>query len=116
MAGAMEDEPNRDLYEPWQKLVSIVVLGRRLEVPENNLLLRQLAYLSPDVAMGRYCWNGECRYCEITYSRDGGPETAALACRVKGFDGMRVTRAALEIRYNMAEVLAAAPRAGGGEQ
>ena len=31
-----------DLFEPWQKLVPIVMLGRRLEVPENNVLLRQL--------------------------------------------------------------------------
>ncbi|HET7746566.1 MAG TPA: hypothetical protein VFM29_04640 [Vicinamibacteria bacterium] len=104
-------EANRDLYEPWRKLVRIVLMGKVLEVPENNLLLRQLAYLSPDVAMGRYCWNGECRYCEVSYARDGDAETAALACRVKGFEGMRVTKAALEIRYNMAEVLASAPKA-----
>ena len=31
-----------DIYEPWERLVKIVVLGRVLEVPENNILLRQL--------------------------------------------------------------------------
>jgi len=31
-----------ELYEPYDKLISIEVLGRRFEVPENNLLLRQL--------------------------------------------------------------------------
>ena len=99
-----------DLYEPWEKLIRIVVLGRVLEVPENNLLLRQLQYVSQDIGMGRYCWNGECRYCEIQYRRPDDPaEYPGLACRVRGFDGMRLTRLAPEVRYNLGEVLAAAP-------
>ena len=40
-----------------------------------------------------------------------GAEQSALACRVKGLAGMRVTKMALEMRYNMAETLAAAPKA-----
>jgi hypothetical protein len=99
-----------DLYEPYEKLVRIVVLGRVFEVPENNLLLRQLQYVAPDIGFGKYCWNGECRYCEIGYRKGDGPEQAALACRVQGQEGMRITRAALEIRYNMGDALAAAPR------
>ena len=58
-----------DVYEPWERLVRIVVLGKVLEVPEKNLLLRQLQYVSEDVGMGRYCWNAECRYCEVSYQR-----------------------------------------------
>jgi hypothetical protein len=100
-----------DLYEPWQRLVRIVVLGRVFEVPEKNILLRQLQYVSEDVGMGRYCWNAECRYCEVYYQRPGDPaEHAGLACRLRGFDGMRLTRVAPEIRYNMSEALARAPR------
>jgi len=99
-----------DLYEPWEKLIRIVVLGRVLEVPENNLLLRQLQYVSEDIGMGRYCWNGECRYCEIQYRRPGDPaDYPGLACRVRGFAGMRLTRLAPEVRYNLSDVLAAAP-------
>ena len=101
-----------DLYEPYDKLIPIEVLGRRFEVPENNLLLRQLSYVAPDIASGRYCWNGECRYCEVSYRTETrGAEQSALACRVKGQSGMRVTKLALEMRYNMAETLAAAPKA-----
>jgi len=102
-----------EVYSSWSRLIRIEVLGKVLEVPEDNLLLRQLAYLSPAIAMGRYCWNGECRYCEIHYRREGemGGETAALACRVKGFTGMRVTQIAFEMKYNLAEALAAAPSA-----
>jgi hypothetical protein len=51
-----------DLYEPWQKLIRLLVLGKVIEVPEKNILLRQFQYVAPDIGMGRYCWNGECRY------------------------------------------------------
>jgi hypothetical protein len=53
-----------DIYEPWDRLVPIVVLGRVLQVPANNILLRQFQYVAEDVGMGRYCWNAECRYCD----------------------------------------------------
>jgi len=100
-----------DLLEPYEKLVRVVILGRVFALPENNLLLRQMQYAAPDIGSGRYCWNAECRYCEVEYTRaEGGAATPALACRVKGFEGMRVTRCALEIKYNMGDALAAAPR------
>ena len=100
-----------DVYEPWERLVRIVVLGKALEVPEKNLLLRQLQYVSEDVGMGRYCWNAECRYCEVSYQRpDDDTEHTGLACRLRGFDGMRLTKLAAEVRYNMSEALARAPR------
>jgi hypothetical protein len=99
-----------DFYEPWNRLIRVVILGRVFNVPEKNLLLRQLQYVSEDVGMGRYCWNGECRYCEIHYLRPGDSmEYPALACRVRGFEGMRITRLAPEVRYNLSEALAAAP-------
>lgn len=100
------------LFEPYERLIRIVVAGKVFEVPDNNLLLRQLSYVAPDISSGRYCWNGECRYCEVSYRSDGrGADQAALACRLKGQPGMRVTKMALEMRYNMAEALAAAPKA-----
>jgi hypothetical protein len=100
------------LYEPWARLIRITVLGKVFEVPENNLVLRQLAYVAPDIASGKYCWNAECRYCEIEYRRvPGGPVTAALSCRTKGLEGMELTKVAFEIKYNMADALAAAPKA-----
>jgi hypothetical protein len=99
-----------DFYEPWERLIRVVILGRVFNVPEKNLLLRQLQYVSEDVGMGRYCWNGECRYCEVHYVRPGDPmEYPALACRVRGFDGMRITKVAPEVRYNLSDALASAP-------
>jgi len=105
-----------DYYEPWEKLIRIVVLGKVLEVPEGNLLLRQLQYVAPDVGMGRYCWNAECRYCEVHYSRPDDPTVSSvLACRVKGFEGMRLVKLAPEVKYNLSETLAAAPAEGDDE-
>ena len=99
-----------DLYEPWKKLVRVVVLGRVFEVPENNILLRQLQYVAEDIGMGRYCWSAECRYCEIQFERPGDTtEYPGLACRLRGTEGMRLTKVASEIRYNMSEALASAP-------
>jgi hypothetical protein len=73
-----------------------------------------MQYVAADIGTGRYCWNAECRYCEIEYCRDGttAAPAAALACRLKGMEGLRITKAALEIRYNMSEALAAAPLEG----
>jgi hypothetical protein len=100
-----------DVYEPWERLIRIVVLGRVLEVPEKNLLLRQLQYVSEDVGMGRYCWNAECRYCEIHYTRPDDPaEHVGLACRLRGFDGMRITKVAAEVQYNLSDTLSRAPK------
>lgn len=102
-----------DFYEPYERLIRIVVLGRVFDVPENNLLLRQMQFVSEDIGMGRYCWNGECRYCEIQYRRNGdAADQPALACRVKGIAGMRITKVAPEIRYNMSAALSSAPKDG----
>jgi hypothetical protein len=101
-----------DLYEPYGRLIPLVILGRIFQVPENNLLLRQMQFVAPDVGYGRYCWNGECRNCEVWYrTSDGGPDHSALACRVKGTDDMRVTKLAFDVKYNMSEALAAAKTA-----
>ena len=102
-----------DFYEPYEKTIPIRILGRDFQVPENNLLLRQMQFVAADIGFGKYCWNAECRYCEISYTRDDGAEQQALACRIKGLQGMVVTKVALEIKYNMSEALAVAPKVPG---
>jgi hypothetical protein len=52
-----------DVYEPWDRLIRIVVLGK--------------------VHVG-------------------------LACRLRGFEGMRLTRLAPEVRFNLSEALSRA--------
>jgi len=101
-----------DVYEPYERLIRIVILGKSFRVPENNLLLRQMQFVSPDIGYGRYCWNGECRNCEVIYRRgEGGPDLPALACRVKGQEPMHVVKLAFEVKYNMSEALSTAEAA-----
>lgn len=99
-----------EFYQPWQRLIPLVVLGRVLQVPENNTLLRQLQYAAEDIGTGRFCWNAECRNCEVRYLRPNDPdEHTGLACRLRGVEGMRLTWLAPEVRYNLSDALAAAP-------
>lgn len=89
------------LFRPFSRLVRITIGGKEFDVPEGNMLLRAMQYLSPeDVSYGRFCWNEECQYCRVTF--DLGPESqsrVALSCKLMVKEGMRVTEMAQEIRY-----------------
>ena len=89
------------LYRPYTRLVRISVLGRELEVPANNTLLRCFQYLAPEqVACGRFCWNEDCQYCRLTFDiGEGSPVRNALACKLMSADGMRLLDVTPEIRY-----------------
>ena len=85
-----------DLLDPYEKLVTIEVLGQRVEVPENNRLLRCFQFLSINtISYGDFCWNGECTNCQVWYHTAGQSEAQdrpALACRMEVIDGMVITR------------------------
>jgi 2Fe-2S iron-sulfur cluster protein len=89
------------LFRPYDKLVKITIGEKQFEVPDGNMLLRALQYLSPeDVSYGRFCWNEECQYCRVNY--DLGPQTqnrTAISCKLMVQEGMRVTEVAQEIKY-----------------
>ncbi len=62
-------------------------------VPENNCLLRCLQFLNEEVAYGNYCWNGDCRNCQIVIRRDPqAQEVTALACLTKVVAGLHIVR------------------------
>ncbi|HKY31308.1 MAG TPA: 2Fe-2S iron-sulfur cluster-binding protein [Candidatus Polarisedimenticolia bacterium] len=81
-----------DLFEPFDGLIEIEVLGRRIEVPDNNCLLRSLQYVAGDaIARGRFCWNDECGNCEVTcLSPETGEPRAIRACQARVYPGMKV--------------------------
>ena len=89
------------LFRPFDKLLKISIAGKDFEVPEGNVLLRAMQYLSPEeVACGRFCWNEECQYCRVSFDLgEGTPERAAISCKLMVQEGMRVTEMAQEIRY-----------------
>jgi hypothetical protein len=85
-----------DLLDPYEKLVSIEVLGNEVDVPENNRLLRCFQYLSINtISYGDFCWNGECTNCQIWYHMEGQDESndrPALSCRLECAEGMVITK------------------------
>jgi hypothetical protein len=94
----LDEKFNSDLFEPFKRLVKIEVLGRQVEVPEKNTLLRCFQYLSMhSISMGDFCWNGDCANCQIWYREPEDAddrERTALSCRTKVIEGMSITRIA----------------------
>ena len=85
-----------DLLDPYEKLVSIEVLGNAVEVPEKNRLLRCFQYLSINtISYGDFCWNGECTNCQVWYhmkDQDESDIRPALSCRMECTEGMVITK------------------------
>ena len=90
------DEMSSDLLDPYEKLLSVQILGQLVSVPEKNRLLRCFQYLSINtISYGDFCWNGECTNCQIWYHLEGQSEESdrpALSCRLECIDGMVITR------------------------
>ncbi len=92
-----------ELFEPYEKLVEIEILGKTVRVPENNMLLRCFQFLSMDtVSYGDFCWNGDCANCQVWLESEG-QEKPALSCRTKVEEGMKIVRMADEIDSMMNE-------------
>ena len=85
-----------DLFESYENLIEIEVLGKRVAVPENNKLLRCFQYLSLEtISYGDFCWNGECTNCQIWYHIEGDEDAkdkSMLSCRTKVCEGMVITK------------------------
>ncbi|MEP6919525.1 MAG: hypothetical protein ABI967_00260 [bacterium] len=85
-----------DLLDPYEKLVTVDILGSQVQVPEKNRLLRCFQYLSINtISYGDFCWNGECTNCQIWYhSADQAEENdrPILSCRAEVIEGMVITK------------------------
>jgi NADH dehydrogenase/NADH:ubiquinone oxidoreductase subunit G len=87
----------KDIFEPFEKLIEIEILGEKVEVPENNSLLRCFQYLSIEtVSLGDFCWNGDCANCQV-WLAGKTKDKPVLACRTKVKEGMRIVRMSKEI-------------------
>ncbi len=81
-----------EIFEPFDRLVKIKILGIEREVPENNSILRGLQYLDMDaISYGDFCWNGECINCQV-WIKNGDKEKNVIACRTNVEDGMEIVR------------------------
>lgn len=87
-----------EIFEPFDRLVEIDILGEQCSVPENNTLLRCFQYLSMDtVSFGELCWNGDCANCQIWLENVNGK--AVLSCRTKVQAGMKIVRMSEKIKF-----------------
>jgi hypothetical protein len=85
-----------DLLDPYEKLISVEIVGREVGVPEKNRLLRCFQYLSINtISYGDFCWNGDCTNCQVWYHRkgqDAASDRPGLSCRMECEEGMVITR------------------------
>jgi len=92
-----------DIFEIFEKLIEIEILGEKREVPENNTLLRCFQYLSIEtISHSDLCWNGDCANCQV-WLENTAKEKPILACRTKVLEGMKIVRMSEEINFNKSE-------------
>ena len=90
----MNKEDLRDIFEPYERLVTISLCGVDREVPENNTILRGLQYLDIEgISYGEFCWNGECINCQV-WLQNGDKEKAVMSCRTTVAENMKIVRLA----------------------
>jgi hypothetical protein len=91
----LENDLNSDLLDPYERLVRIEILGRQVEVPEKNRLLRCFQFLSlKTISYGDFCWNGDCTNCQVWYhtgEQSTDNNKPGLACRLEVIEGMKIT-------------------------
>jgi hypothetical protein len=86
-----------EMFEPYERLIEIVIGDQRYSVPENNSILRCLQFLDMEkISHADLCWNGDCLNCSATIV-NGGKEKSVMACRTNAYPGMRIVRLNAEI-------------------
>ncbi len=87
-----------EIFEPFDRLLTVDLCGERVEMPENNSILRGLQYRDMEsVSDGEFCWNGECLNCQV-WLKNGDKEKAVMACRTDVREGMEIVRVSDEVR------------------
>ncbi len=71
--------------------LQITILGKKFEVAEDNLI-----WIFQELGMirfsNKFCWNGECKNCVITYKMgEAGDLCTDRACRTPAQEGMIIT-------------------------
>ena len=88
-----------EIFEPYEKLIGINIVGRWVSVPEHNSILRCLQYLNMEsVSESELCWNGDCLDCQV-WVKNGDKEKAVISCRTNVEPGMEITRISEKIHF-----------------
>jgi len=87
------------LYE-YEKLVPLRIGGIDVRVPENNSLLRCFQYLKLyPISMGGFCWNADCRTCEVVIQVGAEPARRVLSCQTTVIPGMTVLEMTEKLKF-----------------
>ncbi|NDD27304.1 MAG: hypothetical protein EB084_03450 [Proteobacteria bacterium] len=99
----LPDELSPELFEPFDRLVEIEVLGKTVRVPENNTVLRGFQYLSPmSISYGNFCWNNDCGNCECqVVLPDRSDPVAKRTCCIKAREGMKIVATSRHVRLRL---------------
>jgi hypothetical protein len=92
--------PSSEPFRPYERLVKIKLLGKTVEVPEKNSVLRCFQFLSPEtIPYGRFCWNQDCQYCRIMAKLpDDDRAREMLSCKFLVMAGMEITEISPELK------------------
>lgn len=83
-----------EVLKPYDRLIEIEILGKKVEVPENNTILRCLQYLDTErISYADLCWNGECINCQA-WIQNGDKEKMVMSCNTQATEGMKIVRLA----------------------
>lgn len=86
-----------DIFQPYDNLIEIEILGNIYRVPENNSLLRCFQFIAMEnISYGDFCWNGECLNCQV-WLQHGEKEKMVMACRTTVEEGIKIVRIAESI-------------------
>jgi hypothetical protein len=96
-----------DLAQVELKLVPLSIESTQCQVPENLTLLQCFQYLKTyPIMMGGFCWNADCRTCEVVIGKGSEPERTVLSCQTRVVPGMTVLKMTDKLRFCLRELLA----------
>ncbi|MER3431724.1 MAG: hypothetical protein C4325_07480 [Blastocatellia bacterium] len=79
-----------EIFYPFERLLEVTILGRRVHMPEKNSILRGLQQLNMGgISASDLCWNGDCLNCLVKL-RNGNGEKTVIACRTEVSQGMEI--------------------------
>jgi predicted molibdopterin-dependent oxidoreductase YjgC len=82
--------PIDEIFNPFEHLLEVTILGRRVRMPEKNSILRGLQYVNMDgISSSDLCWNGDCLNCRVKLRNGNGTKTV-IACRTEVSQGMEI--------------------------
>jgi len=98
---ATTNQGTTQVFRPYERLVTIKILGKSFDVPEKNTILRAFQYISPEtIPYGRFCWNQDCQYCRVVGKLPDEDEPHdLLSCKFMVSAGMEISDISPELMY-----------------